>query len=213
MHMRFRLTAVSFVVVLSLAVPRLALAQGALAHASVAAAMSDGETSPAFGGGATWMFNHAFGFGVELSHLPSLSSSTPRMYCCGIFDDIDSSATVFTTNVRLEVPTTSRKIIPFVTAGGGVAAVTQSYSVIYALAADAAERLGSPVGLLNTIPILPGPADVDYTNTNMALTLGGGASFLVTDHVGIDADLRVLHIMGNDSRNVGRFGAGVSYRF
>ena len=47
----------------------------------------------------------------------------------------------------------------------------------------------------------------------MALTLGGGASFLVTNHVGIDADLRVLHIMGNDSRNVGRFGAGVSYRF
>ena len=67
------------------------------------------------------------------------------------------SATVFTTNVRLEVPTTSRKIIPFVTAGGGVAAVTESYSVIYALAADAAERLGSPVGLLNTIPILPRP--------------------------------------------------------
>jgi len=211
MHMRFRLTAVSFVVVLSLAVPRLALAQGALAHASVAAAMSDGETSPAFGGGATWMFNHAFGFGVELSHLPSLSSSTPRMYCCGIFDDSGSSATVFTTNVRLEVPTTSKRIIPFVTAGGGVAAVTQSYSVIYALPVDY-ERLAS-MGLVNTIPILPGPTDVEYTNTNMALTLGGGASFLVTDHVGIDADLRVLHIMGNASRNVGRFGAGVSYRF
>ena len=210
--MRLRLTAVSFVVVLSLAVPRLALAQGALAHASVAAAMSDGETSPAFGGGATWMFNHAFGFGVELSHLPSLSSSISRTYyCCGIFDDSGSSATVFTTNVRLEVPTTSKRIIPFVTAGGGVAAVTQSYSVIYALPVDY-ERLAS-MGLVNTIPILPGPTDVEYTNTNMALTLGGGASFLVTDHVGIDADLRVLHIMGNDSRNVGRFGAGVSYRF
>ena len=51
---------------------------------------------------------------------------------------------MFTTNVRLEVPTTSKRIIPFVTAGGGVAAVTQSYSVIYALAADAAERLGAP---------------------------------------------------------------------
>jgi opacity protein-like surface antigen len=211
MHMRVRFSAVVFIVALSLAVPRLALAQGAVAHASVAAAFSDGEASPAFGGGVTWMFNRALGFGVELSHLPSLSSSLSRTYyCCGIFDDNDSSATVFTTNVRIEVPTTSRRIIPFVTAGGGVAGVTQSYSVIYALAA---ERLGSPVGLLSTIPILPSPEDVEYTNTNMALTLGGGASFLVTEHVGIDADLRVLHIMGNDSRNVGRFGVGVSYRF
>src|SRR4051812_44170836 len=203
MHMRVRLSAVLFV--LLVAVPRLALAQGAVAHASVAAAFSDGETSPAFGGGVSWMFNRALGFGVELSHLPSLSSTLPRTYyCCGIFDDSDSSATVFATNVRIEVPTTSRRIIPFVTAGGGVAAVTQSYSVIYALAADAAERLGTPPGLLSTIPILPSPEDIEYTNTNMALTLGGGASFLVTDHVGIDADLRVLHIMGNDSRNVGR---------
>jgi opacity protein-like surface antigen len=210
--MRVRFAAVSFIVALSLALPQLALAQGAVAHGAVAAAISDSETSPAYGGGVDWMFNHAFGFGVELSHLPSLSSSFPRTYCCGIFDDSGSSATIFTTNVRLEVPTTSRRIIPFVTAGGGVAAVTQSYSVIYALAADA-ERLGLPGGLINTIPILPSPSDVEFTNTNMALTLGGGASFLVTDHVGIDADLRVLHIMGNDSRNVGRFGAGVSYRF
>jgi len=210
--MRVRFAAVSFMV-LSLALPHVALAQGAaVAHASVAAAISDGETSPAYGGGVTWMFNRGFGFGVELSHLPSLSSSISRTYyCCGIFDDSGSSATVFTTNVRLEVPTTSKRIIPFVTAGGGVAAVTQSYSVIYALPVDY-ERLAS-MGLVNTIPILPGPTDVEYTNTNMALTLGGGASFLVTDHVGIDADLRVLHIMGNDSRNVGRFGAGVSYRF
>jgi len=213
MHMRIRFAAAFLTVALSLALPGIAQAQGALAHASVAAAISDGKTSSAFGGGVAWMFNRAFGFGIELSHLPSLSSSLPRTYyCCGIFDDTGSSATVFTTNVRLEVPTTSRRIIPFVTAGGGVAAVTQSYGVIYALAADA-ERLGAPAGLLNTIPILPGPADVESTSTNMALTLGGGASFLVTGHVGIDADLRVLHIMGNDSRNVGRFGAGVSYRF
>ena len=209
MHVRF--AAVFFIVALSLALPGVAQAQGALAHGSVAAAISDGETSSAFGGGVAWMFNRAFGFGIELSHLPSLSSNLPRTYyCCGI-DDSGSRATVFTTNVRLEVPTTSKRIIPFVTAGGGVAGVTQSYSVIYALPVDF-ERLAS-MGLLNTIPILPGPTDVEYTNTNMALTLGGGASFMVTDHVGIDADLRVLHIMGNDSRNVGRFGAGVSYRF
>ena len=62
--MRVRVSAVFFIIALSLALPRLALAQGAVAHASVAAAISDSETSPAFGGGVTWMFNRGFGFGV-----------------------------------------------------------------------------------------------------------------------------------------------------
>jgi opacity protein-like surface antigen len=199
---------------LFLGVPVPARAQGALVHGAVSAAISDGETSPAYSGGATWRFNRAFGLGVELSHLPSLTSNFPRIYCCGRGDDSDTSATVFTTNVRLEVPTTSGRIVPFVVAGGGVAGVTQSYSVLYAQLANTL-GLGALGGLMpNTIPtILPGPTDVEYTNTNMALTLGGGASFLVTGHFAIDADLRVLHIMGNDSRNIGRFGAGVSYRF
>jgi len=209
--MRSRFIAVFLISVLSLALPQSAAAQGAVAHGSVAAAISDGETSAAYGGGATWMFNRAFGLGVELSHLPSLTSDFPQFYCCGMGEN-KASATVFTTNVRLEVPTTSKRIIPFVMAGGGVAGVTQSYSVIYAqLAAEVG--LSAVLGGLNAIPIRPVPSDVKYTNTNMALTLGGGASFLVSQHVGIDADLRVLHIMGNDSRNVGRFGAGVSYRF
>ena len=103
-------------------------------------------------------------------------------------------------------PSTPRVVV----AGGGVAAVTQSYSVIYA-------QLVNPIDLraigLNTIPILPQPTDIEFTNTNMALTLGGGASFLLGSHFAVDADLRLLHIMGNDSRNIGRFGGGVSYRF
>jgi hypothetical protein len=86
---------------------------------------SDGETSPAYGGGVTWMFNRA---SASASSSRTSRRSAPAFsrtyYCCGIFDDSGSSATVFTTNVRLEVPTTSKRIIPFVTAGGGVAAVT-----------------------------------------------------------------------------------------
>jgi opacity protein-like surface antigen len=190
--------------------PAAARAQGALVHGSVAAAVSEGETSPSFGGGVAWRVNKALGFGVELSHYHSLTSDFAHIYCC-INDDEDTRATVFTTNVRVEVPTTSTRIIPFVVGGGGVAAVTQSYSVIYAQLATALGLGGlSP----NTIPtILPGPSRVESTSTNMALTLGGGASFLVTDHVAVDADLRVLHVMGYEGRNIGRYGVGVSYRF
>jgi opacity protein-like surface antigen len=193
-----------------LTAPSAARAQGALVHGSVAAAVSEGETSPSFGGGVAWRFNKALGFGVELSHVRSLASDFPRIYCCN--DDDDMRVTAFTTNVRLEVPTTLARVVPFVVGGGGVAAVTQSFSVIYAANAQLTNDLRS-LGL-NTIPtILPGPSRVESTNTSMALTLGGGASFLITNRFAVDADLRVLHIMGYEPRNIGRYGIGVSYRF
>ncbi len=195
-----------------LAAPAAARAQGALVHASVGAAAADGQTSPAFGGGIAWRVNRALGFGVELSHLRSLASDYPAYYCCS--DDQEARATVFTTNVRIEIPTTSARVIPYVVGGGGVASVTQSYSVIYA---QLAERLGlrpEIIGIgLNTIPVLPGPSELQTTSTSMALTLGGGASLLVTDHVAVDADARVLHLASDRARNIGRFSVGVSYRF
>src|SRR5215218_10276281 len=116
-------TFVSTVALLAAAVfaaPEQAHAQGALVHGSVAAAVSNGTTSPSFGGGVTYRFNRWLGLGVEMSHLSSLEPDFPRIYyCCGRDGESDGRATVFTTNVRLEIPTTSRRIIPFVEGGGG----------------------------------------------------------------------------------------------
>jgi len=195
-----------------LAVPAAARAQGALVHASVGAAASGGETSPAFGGGISWRVNRALGFGVELSQLGSLGSDSPVYYCCS--GEQEARATVFTGNVRIEIPTTSPRVIPYVVGGGGVASVTQSDHVIYAGIAD---RLGlSPAltGLgLSTVPVMPGPAELETTATSMALTLGGGASLRLTEHVAVDADARVLHLATDQARNIGRFSLGISYRF
>jgi opacity protein-like surface antigen len=193
-----------------LGVARGAQAQGALASASIAAASGDGQTSPLFGGAVSWRFNRALGIGVELTHARALASTFPHVYCC-TSDDTSTRVTAFTTNVRLEIPTTSTRIIPFVVGGGGVAAVTQSYSVFYAQLTEALREVSGT--LTNTVPVLPGPSTVDSTTTSLALTLGGGASLLLTDHVSLDADLRVLHIMGDTSRSLGRFGGGISYRF
>ena len=104
--------------------------------------------------------------------------------------------------------------LDYVIVGGGVASVTQSDHVIYARIAD---RLGrSPVltGLgRNTVPVMPGPAELETTATSMALTLGGGASLRLTEHVAVDADARVLHLATDQARNIGRFSLGISYRF
>ncbi len=187
------------------AVPGVAHAQGALVHGSVAAAVSNGTTSPSFGGGVTYRFNRWLGLGVELNHLSSLETDFPRLYSLPARDgQSDGRATVFTTNVRLEIPTTSTRIIPFVVGGGGVGSVTDSYGVVYAALADLI-----PPG----ISVLPGPQKFENTTTSMALTLSGGASFLLNDHLAVDANLGVLHLTGNSSRNIGRFGGGVSYRF
>lgn len=188
-----------------------ARAQGALVHGTVGAAVSDGTTSPAVGGGVAWRFNSVLGLGVELSHLRSLTSSFAHIYCC-TDDGERTSATTFTTNVRLEIPTTTRRVVPFVIAGGGVAAVRESYSVYYAQLAGSLNPDLVRMGLL-TFPVMPGPSTITTTTTNMALTLGGGTSILINRAFSVDADLRALHIMGDQGRTIGRFGAGVSYRF
>jgi opacity protein-like surface antigen len=205
--MRTRLwTCGLLVMLLGLAAPRPSQAQGVLVQGLAAATESDGHTSPTFGGAVTYRFNRALGLGVELSHVRSFSDTEfPSIYCC---EDKLGHATVFTTNVRLEIPTLSRTVIPFVVGGGGLASVTNYYGVVYA-AANVAALIGA-----NTVsPIYGGPSTLSSTTTTMALTLGGGASFLLTDHFAIDADLRALHLLGDRTRTVGRFGVGVSYRF
>ncbi len=185
-----------------------ASAQGVLAQGIVAATQSGGHTSPTVSGSVGYQFNQVFGLGVELSHLRSFDdTSNYPYYCCG---SNKGHATVFTTNARLEIPTLSRRVVPYVVGGGGVAAVTQTYDVVYASpVADIAALLGTNVV---SPTILPGPA-LSYTTTSMALTLGGGASVMLGERLAVDADLRALRIMGNNTQTVGRFGVGVSYRF
>jgi opacity protein-like surface antigen len=110
----------------------------------------------------------------------------------------------------MEIPTISDRVVPFVIGGGGVAAATSS-STVYYLVPEVLAQLEA-MGI-SPQPILPGPIHLDNTTTQMALTLGGGASFLVTRHLAADLDLRVLHTLGGNGINIGRFGGGVSYRF
>jgi hypothetical protein len=47
----------------------------------------------------------------------------------------------------------------------------------------------------------------------MALTLGGGAGVRVASSLWLDVDLRLFRLLGDDDRNLGRFGVGVRYAF
>lgn len=180
-------------------------------YGAASAALANGNTAPAVSGGVTYRFNRALGFGVEFArHFDAPADEASVYGCC----DNDWSVTSFTTNVRVEVPTTSPRVIPFVVAGGGVAAVTRSYGPVYF--ADLANVASRSISTIGIDLILPGPPSYEYTTTSMALTLGGGASVMLTRHAAIDIDLRAVHLLqdGTDGgATIGRFGVGLSYRF
>jgi opacity protein-like surface antigen len=126
----------------------------------------------------------------------------------------NGQATMFTTNVRVEIPTTSTRVIPFAVAGGGVAAIRTRFTQIYpAPLIETLPRLVNETVPTRFTTIAPYEFSVDGYATKLALTLGGGVSWLVTPRLSADADFRYSYLGGIENLNMGRFGAGVSYRF
>ena len=186
--------------------------QGAIVSGAISAVAVDSNTSLAIAASAGYRFNRAMGLTIELTYVPSLESEPDFGAAFNAFPinsrlgNRDGRLTAFTTNIRLEMPTTSHRVLPYAVLGGGLANIRQNFDVIYDL------RLGST---LIGFPIPPDPIiqNVANASTDLALALGGGVSLLLGDHLSADIDLRYLRLLGYADRNVGRFGAGVSYRF
>ena len=200
-----------------LASPALAQSDaGAIASGSVAAAVVDSGANVSVAGSLGYRLNRVIGLGVEVTWMPTmkpaLPGTTPSPYASIVYSAPSGDALFFTTNVRIEIPTTSRRVIPFAIGGGGVASTTQRYTVTISPVLPPV-----PVGLVAIPIILPQPLPIQSrpvtTSTDLALTLGGGVSLLVTDHFSIDVDLRSFYIRGNPGGSIGRFGVGASYRF
>jgi opacity protein-like surface antigen len=190
-------------------------AQGPIVSGIVGAMAVDSRTDFSFSIAAGYRFNRAFGMGIELTSAPASDSNSDGRFFPALGPSIDfrkpeGQATVFTSNVRLEVPTTSPRVVPYAMAGGGIANVKESVDAIIAF--QVAEL---------TAPEMPAPTIYPppywyaylYSSTSLALTFGGGVSILAGEHLSIDIDLRYLRLLRDTDRNVGRFGAGASYRF
>ena len=196
--------------------------QGAIASGIVAATAVESSTKVSVTGAFGYRFNRAIGLEAEVTTVPTLrpdtgalagsttvvSSSGPVGVSFGTPSSAitasDGRATFFTTNFRVEIPTTVPRIIPYVVGGGGVANVKESFTFNVPV-----PRVTLPGVLIPPIP----PQQLSQSSTDLALTLGGGASVLAASHVSIDVDLRYFRLLGNRDLNVGRFGVGVSYRF
>jgi len=197
--------------------------QGPIVSGTVGAAAFDSTTSVSFTAAAGYRFNSVFGLGIELTSVPELELESPFSVDSSVFarpsidiGDFDGSLTTFTANLRLEIPTTTRRVVPYASAGGGVASLEERFVISYSLPRPLAITPGIAAlvetpGVISIFPPIPQP--VAYSSTAMALTLGGGLSVLLTDRLAIDVDLRYIRLSGDSDRDLGRFGIGASYRF
>ena len=191
--------------------------QGAIVGGVVAAAAMESKTQASVAGSISYRVNRFLGLGMEITSVPALKSDVATLRPSTVIDSFgsavvlnsrpatiasgtDGRATVFTGNVRVEIPSFSARFIPYVVGGGGVANVKDRFTV----------TLPVPV---SGIPVVIQPQSVTQSSTALALTVGGGVSTLVAPHVSIDVDLRYLRFITNRDLNVGRFGIGFSYRF
>jgi opacity protein-like surface antigen len=222
MH-RHRLAFVTrtFVLGVALLTARSALAQpaaaGPIVSGSVAAAIVNDSTNVSFAGSAGYRFNRAFGLGAELTSIPGIEDRNrdvvPLIYPPFPRFRSDTDLLMFTTNVRIEVPTTSARIIPFVIAGGGLASTTSKVRFDGPIYYTLPPGVDIPPEVSAALPTIFPREDYGITQTHLALTIGGGVSIAAGHHLSIDADLREIHLSGESGGDIGRFGAGASYRF
>jgi opacity protein-like surface antigen len=194
-----------------------AAGQGITIDGVVAATAIESRTEMAIAGGIGYRVNRFVGFGVEVTSVPVLKPDASTLRSATIMDSLgsaavlntvagptvsgsDGRATVFTTNVRIELPPIATRVIPYVLGGGGIANIKNNFTV----------TLPVPVP---GIPVVIPPQAVTQSTTSLALTAGGGASILLTGHVSVDVDVRYLRLIASRDLNVGRFGIGVGYRF
>jgi opacity protein-like surface antigen len=194
-----------------------AAGQGTTIDGVVAATAIESRTEMAIAGGIGYRVNRFVGFGVEVTSVPALRPDAATLRSATIIDSLgsaavlnavagptisasDGRATVFTTNVRIELPPIATRVIPYLLGGGGIANIKDNFTI----------TLPAPVP---GIPVVIQPQTVTQSTTSLALAAGGGASILVTGHVSVDVDVRYLRLISSRDLNVGRFGIGVSYRF
>lgn len=219
--------------------PAAAQDQGVTVGGSVSATNMDSHTSWSVAGSFEYRLNRVVGLELEATAVPKLKAGFPsiaypalRSYTVSAttfgsgsgsvtssviaptifpaprFENQGGRAVFLTNNVRVHIPTTIDRLDPYFVAGGGIASVRRTVDVVY-----------SPLPLAPTLPggvilpIRPITQPLRSSSIDLALTLGGGVSVRAASRFWIEADLRLFRLMGDEDRNVGRFGVGGRYRF
>jgi len=201
--------------VVLLGLPALAAAQdrtGAFVGGNVSLANMEAHSDAALAGSFGYRFTRLASLVLETTAVPKVRA--PLTANTQVFQTPGTSTAggrivMFTSAMRIDMPTASTRLTPFFTAGGGIASVRRNAEFTYP-SQGLASTPGGP-----TVPPTLGPTTQQTTasSTDLALTLGGGAGIGLTSSLFLDVDLRIFRLMGDDDRNLGRFGVGVRYSF
>ena len=208
-------------------VPAAALAQddrGASVAGALSATSVDSATAFSFSGAFGYRFSRVVGFELETTVVPSWKSPFPgyiilaglpeaAIYPTPRFDNPGGRMVIFSSNVRIVVPTTSTRLEPYFVAGGGIASVRRTAEYLYPMYPAILRA-----ALSGSTAIFPPQSrwmtdSVTSSTVDMALTIGGGLSVRAAGQLMVDVDLRMFRLLGSKDRNSGRFGVGVRYRF
>ena len=200
--------------------------RSAFVGGSVGAANMASRTEVAFTGSFGYRFSRVVSFVIEATGVPKVDSGFPDglpvilsassnaasvlIYPGPTYSNLGGRIVLFTNTARIDIPTTSTRLSPFFSAGGGVANVRRTADFTYPPFPLPLLPPGSP-----TLPIVRPPAVEHLTasSTAMALTLGGGTGVRLTRSLWLDVDLRLFRLLDDTDQNLGRFGVGVRYGF
>ena len=194
---------------------------------SVSAANMESRTEIAYTGSFGYRFSRVVSFVIEATGVPKVTSSFPEsgpiilssgatppstsiaIFPGPTFSNVGGRIVLLTNTARIDIPTTSTRLTPFFSAGGGVANVRRTADFTYPY---------YPLPLLPGSPTLPivRPPIVEHvisSSTAMALTLGGGVGIRLAPALWLDVDLRLFRLLDQDDQNLGRFGVGARYAF
>jgi opacity protein-like surface antigen len=234
--MKFRAAGAVFVLLIVSTVSAASAADDRTASVggTVSALDIDSDTALSFSGAFEFRFNRVVGLELDATLAPTLKSAFPNrpvtilsggaftftssstavlqgIFPTPTFTNTGGRAVIFSNNVRVAIPTTAKRLEPYFVAGGGISSVRHTADLVYnpiVLAPNQPAGVVAPVPGIRTIT-----QHVTSSSIDAALTLGGGLSVRTMSALSIDADLRLIRLLGNEDRNVGRFGVGARYRF
>ena len=141
-------------------------------------------------------------------------------------DDVQRAVTAFLTRITVEFPVAGGRVLPYLTGGGGLARVAESFDVIVdpipwmgweAVSAGSRHGRGER-GDAESFPEAGHPLGLtwatEYADLGLGLVLGGGVDVRVWHGLGVGIDLRWMRILRNyDALDLAQVTSRVSYRF
>jgi opacity protein-like surface antigen len=203
--------------------------QGGFAGVIVSAATIEEGTSAAVSGSVGYRFTPSVGFSLELTSVPTFDpdvSSPPSIPIIQIttpttvifppptitYEGDGGHAIAFTANLRIDVPN-RRTFAPFVVAGAGIGSVTDRVKITTTYSPGIILAGVTPISIPTALVRPPVVQTITRSSTDFAVTFGGGVSVFSTKHLALEIDVRYLGVLGSRDLHIGRYGAGISYRF